>query len=240
MAPPFGGARRTTSTREAEDAWSGQELSGDRSRLQRRRDRGDLELFAAGARHLAADVLQAVVAPQVEFDADGARTHHQPRAKRVVQLFMAGGASHVDLFDFKPELVKRHGEEANFGEHVEAFQNGLGPWLKPVWEFKPYGQTGNIISAAAPVFAVMLIGRVVASLAHGAFFGIGSVVAAELVAPQRKAAAISLMFTGLTVANVVGVPMGTLVGHTAGWRMTFLVVAALGAVGLWAFNRKDL
>ncbi|MGW0022109.1 MFS transporter [Rhodococcus sp. NPDC003382] len=91
---------------------------------------------------------------------------------------------------------------------------------------------GNIISAAAPVFAVMLIGRVVASLAHGAFFGIGSVVAAELVAPQRKAAAISLMFTGLTVANVVGVPMGTLVGHTAGWRMTFLVVAALGAVGL--------
>jgi len=91
---------------------------------------------------------------------------------------------------------------------------------------------GNIISAVAPVFFVMLIGRVVASLAHGAFFGIGSVVAAELVAPQRKAAAISLMFTGLTVANVVGVPMGTFVGHTAGWRMTFLVVAALGAVGL--------
>ncbi|WP_129976807.1 MFS transporter [Rhodococcus sp. Q1] len=91
---------------------------------------------------------------------------------------------------------------------------------------------GNAVSALAPTFAVMLIGRVVASLAHGAFFGIGSVVAAELVAPQKKAAAISLMFTGLTVANVVGVPLGTFVGHTAGWRATFLTVAALGVVGL--------
>ena len=59
--------------------------------------------------------------------------HHKPRAKRVVQLFMAGGASHLDLFDFKPELVKRHGQPADFGEPVEAFQDGLGPWLKPVW-----------------------------------------------------------------------------------------------------------
>src|SRR6266700_1020352 len=71
--------------------------------------------------------------------------HHAPKAKRVVQLFMAGGASHVDLFDFKPELVKRHGQPADFGEHVEAFQNGLGPWLKPVWPFKPYGQSGKLL-----------------------------------------------------------------------------------------------
>ncbi|MBZ4018324.1 MFS transporter [Streptomyces purpurogeneiscleroticus] len=91
---------------------------------------------------------------------------------------------------------------------------------------------GNVISAVAPVFAVMLIGRVVASLAHGAFFGIGSVVAAELVAPEKKAGAISMMFTGLTVANVVGVPLGTFVGQSAGWRVTFLIVAALGIVGL--------
>ncbi|MFJ2721678.1 MFS transporter [Streptomyces sp. NPDC087437] len=91
---------------------------------------------------------------------------------------------------------------------------------------------GNFISAVAPVFAVMLIGRVVASLAHGAFFGIGSVVAAELVAPERKAGAISMMFTGLTVANVVGVPLGTYVGQNAGWRVTFLLVAALGVLGL--------
>ncbi|MEU1128884.1 MFS transporter [Streptomyces sp. NPDC005900] len=91
---------------------------------------------------------------------------------------------------------------------------------------------GNLLSAVAPVFGVMLAGRVVASLAHGAFFGIGSVVAAELVAPEKKAGAIAMMFTGLTVANVVGVPLGTFVGQTLGWRMTFTIVAALGVVGL--------
>ncbi|MFD6528555.1 MFS transporter [Streptomyces sp. NPDC060184] len=91
---------------------------------------------------------------------------------------------------------------------------------------------GNVVSALAPVFGVMIVGRVIASLAHGAFFGIGSVVAADLVAPQKKAGAIALMFTGLTVANVVGVPLGTYIGQTAGWRVTFLVVAALGVLGL--------
>ncbi|GAA3126522.1 MFS transporter [Streptomyces rectiviolaceus] len=91
---------------------------------------------------------------------------------------------------------------------------------------------GNLLSAVAPVFGVMLAGRVVASLAHGAFFGIGSVVAAELVAPEKKAGAIAMMFTGLTVANVVGVPLGTLVGQTLGWRITFAIVAGLGLIGL--------
>ena len=91
---------------------------------------------------------------------------------------------------------------------------------------------GNVISALAPVFGVMLLGRVVASLAHGAFFGIGAVVAAALVAPQRQAAAISMMFTGLTVANVVGVPLGTFLGQQVSWRASFLVVAALGVIGL--------
>ncbi|MEU9381510.1 MFS transporter [Streptomyces sp. NPDC048279] len=91
---------------------------------------------------------------------------------------------------------------------------------------------GNLLSALAPSFAVMLIGRVIASLAHGAFFGIGAVVAADLVAPDKKAGAISMMFTGLTVANVIGVPLGTLVGQSAGWRVTFGIVAALGVLGL--------
>jgi DHA1 family inner membrane transport protein len=90
---------------------------------------------------------------------------------------------------------------------------------------------GNALSAFAPSFGVMLIGRVVASLAHGAFFGIGSVVAADLVAPEKKASAISLMFMGLTVANIVGVPGGTYIGQAAGWRVTFTIVAALGIVG---------
>ncbi|MGW3041013.1 MFS transporter [Kitasatospora sp. NPDC001159] len=91
---------------------------------------------------------------------------------------------------------------------------------------------GNLVSAAAPGFGVMLAGRIVASLAHGAFFGIGSVVAAELVAPEKKAGAIATMFTGLTVANIVGVPLGTYIGQAVGWRTTFAVVAVLGVVGL--------
>ncbi len=81
---------------------------------------------------------------------------HRPRARRVIQLFMAGAASHIDLFDFKPELVKRHGEPADFGEPVEAFQNGLGPWLKPIWEFDQYGQCGKSISrVVAPLGPVV-------------------------------------------------------------------------------------
>ncbi|MGX1882394.1 MFS transporter [Streptomyces sp. NPDC055287] len=91
---------------------------------------------------------------------------------------------------------------------------------------------GNVLSALAPSFGVMLTGRVVASLAHGAFFGIGSIVAADLVAPQKKAGAIAMMFTGLTVANVVGVPLGTFIGQSYGWRVTFAAVAVLGVLGL--------
>ncbi|WP_250302320.1 MFS transporter [Streptomyces sp. A 4/2] len=91
---------------------------------------------------------------------------------------------------------------------------------------------GNVVSATAPVFGVMLAGRIVASLAHGAFFGIGSVVAAGLVAPHKKAGAIAMMFTGLTLANVIGVPLGTLIGQDIGWRLTFLLVAGLGVLGL--------
>jgi Protein of unknown function (DUF1501) len=88
------------------------------------------------------------------FAAD--KLHHPPKAKRVVQLFMAGGASHLDLFDYKPELVKRHGQPSNFGEKVEAFQDGLGPWLKPLWEFKPYGRSGKQLSeVVAPLGEVV-------------------------------------------------------------------------------------
>jgi hypothetical protein len=78
--------------------------------------------------------------------------HHPPKATRVIELFMAGAASHVDLFDFKPELVRRHVQAADFGEKVEAFQNGLGPWLKPVWNFKQYGQSGRYLSEVVSDF----------------------------------------------------------------------------------------
>jgi hypothetical protein len=99
--------------------------------------------------------------------ADGARTvdefplgsdaalkgfHVRPKAKRVIQLFMAGAASHIDLFDYKPDLEKYHGQASNFGEHVEAFQNGLGPWMKSPFAFQQYGECGKYLSeAVAPL-----------------------------------------------------------------------------------------
>ncbi|GAA1595647.1 MFS transporter [Kribbella sancticallisti] len=91
---------------------------------------------------------------------------------------------------------------------------------------------GNLVSALAPSYGVLMTGRVIAALAHGAFFGVGSVVAASLVAKEKQAGAIALMFTGLTVANVLGVPGGTALGQQFGWRSTFWAVTVLGVVGL--------
>jgi len=89
---------------------------------------------------------------------------------------------------------------------------------------------GNLVSAIAPTYELMMLGRVVAALCHGAFFGIGAVVAADLVARERRAAAISIMFAGLTVANVLGVPFGTLLGQAAGWRSTFWAITGIGVL----------
>ncbi|MFI0463024.1 MFS transporter [Saccharopolyspora sp. 5N102] len=91
---------------------------------------------------------------------------------------------------------------------------------------------GNVASALAPTYGMLMTGRVVSALAHGAFFGVGSVVAADLVDARKKAGAIALMFTGLTLANVLGMPMGTLLGQHFGWRSAFWGVTALGVVGL--------
>lgn len=91
---------------------------------------------------------------------------------------------------------------------------------------------GNLLSALATSYGALMAGRIVSSFAHGAFFGVGSVVAANLVAPQKRAQAIALMFTGLTVANVVGVPVGTLLGQNLGWQSAFWAVVAIGVIGL--------
>ena len=77
-----------------------------------------------------------------------------------------------------------------------------------------------------------MIGRIIAALAHGAFFGIGAVVAASMVAPTKKAGAIAIMFTGLTAANVLGVPFGTMLGQAAGWRSTFWAITGIGVLAL--------
>src|SRR6478609_11938821 len=91
---------------------------------------------------------------------------------------------------------------------------------------------GNLVSALAPDYGTMMVGRIIAALSHGAFFGIGAVVAASMVPPNKKAGAIAIMFTGLTAANVLGVPFGTMLGQAAGWRSTFWAITVIGVLAL--------
>ena len=86
----------------------------------------------------------------------------------------------------------------------------------------------NALSAFAPNFETMLVFRFLAGLPHGAFFGVGAVVATRLADKGKEAAALASMFTGLTLANVLGVPAGTWLGHNMSWRFVFLIVAAIG------------
>ncbi|MGW7249043.1 MFS transporter [Streptomyces decoyicus] len=91
---------------------------------------------------------------------------------------------------------------------------------------------GNLLAGVAPGYGLLMSARVLVSLAHGAFFGVAAVTAADLVAPARRASAISLIFSGMTVSTILGVPLGTLIGQHFGWRTTFLSVALIGFVGL--------
>ncbi len=91
---------------------------------------------------------------------------------------------------------------------------------------------GNAACAIAPDYATLMAARVVTAFAHGTFFGVGSVVATGLVSPDRRASAIAIMFTGLTVANILGVPFGTWLGQTLGWRATFWAVTLVGIVAM--------
>lgn len=89
---------------------------------------------------------------------------------------------------------------------------------------------GNILAAVAPTYGILMGARLVTALAHGTFFGVGSLVAVSLVSPERKASAISIMFTGLTLATLLGVPFGAWLGLAFGWRAAFWAVAGVGAV----------
>jgi MFS transporter, DHA1 family, inner membrane transport protein len=104
---------------------------------------------------------------------------------------------------------------------------------------------GNVLCALSPNYTVLMLARVVTAFCHGAFFGIGSVVAAGLVPPNRRAQAIALMFAGLTLANVLGVPFGTALGQQLGWRSTFWAVTVIGvlaaiALALWLPKKIEM
>ena len=95
---------------------------------------------------------------------------------------------------------------------------------------------GNLLSAISDSYGMLLVARVVTSLNHGAFFGVGSIVAASLVAPNRQAGAVAAMFMGLTIANVVGVPLATWAGDALGWRASFWGIAAIGVLVMAALR----
>ncbi|MGA4608447.1 MFS transporter [Pseudoalteromonas maricaloris] len=91
---------------------------------------------------------------------------------------------------------------------------------------------GNLLAWQAPSYESLILARIMTGLAHGVFFSIGSTIATSLVSKDKEASAIAIMFTGLTVALVTGVPLGTWIGQQFGWRATFLVVSALGVIAL--------
>lgn len=101
---------------------------------------------------------------------------------------------------------------------------------------------GNLLAALAPTYGTLAAARVLTALAHGSFFGVGAIAARRLVPPERATQAISLMVTGLTLANVIGVPAGTWVAQQTSWRLVLAVVAAIGVVtiaGLLAWLPAD-
>jgi DHA1 family inner membrane transport protein len=95
---------------------------------------------------------------------------------------------------------------------------------------------GNLLSALSTDYSMLLAARVITSLNHGAFFGVGSIVAAGLVAPNRQAGAVAAMFMGLTIANVVGVPLATWAGDVLGWRASFWGIAGIGVLVMAALR----
>lgn len=102
---------------------------------------------------------------------------------------------------------------------------------------------GNTMAALSPGYAPLLVARVLSAFAHGVFFSVGSTIAADLVPENKRASAIAMMFMGLTVAIVTGVPLGTLIGQTFCWRATFAAVAGLGVIafaGLWILLPANL
>lgn len=96
---------------------------------------------------------------------------------------------------------------------------------------------GNILFSIAPTYGLLLVARFIVGLPHGAFFGIGAVVASKLADPGSEAKSVSVMFAGLTIANIIGVPLGTFIGHNLDWRLSFVVIAAMAIITALSINK---
>lgn len=97
--------------------------------------------------------------------------------------------------------------------------------------------SGNILFSLAPTYPLLLIARFLVGLPHGAFFGIGAVVASKLADPGSEAKSVSVMFAGLTVANIIGVPLGTFIGHNFDWRFSFVIISVIGVITALSIKR---
>ncbi|WP_232793608.1 MFS transporter [Siphonobacter sp. SORGH_AS_0500] len=95
----------------------------------------------------------------------------------------------------------------------------------------------NALSSFAPNYQLMMLTRLLSGLPHGAFFGVGAVVASRLATPGKEAQAISVMFAGLTIANIIGVPLGTYIGHNMSWRITFLIISGVGLLTMFSIQQ---
>ncbi|MBB3225962.1 DHA1 family inner membrane transport protein [Luteibacter sp. Sphag1AF] len=134
-------------------------------------------------------------------------------------------------------LVSGYAIGVAIGAPVLALVTARWPRRKALLTLIAFFILGNALCAIAPTYELLMAARVVTAFCHAAFFGIGAVVAADLV-PERRAQAVALMFTGLTLANVLGVPFGTALGQVAGWRSTFMAVTVIGlaaavALAVW-------
>jgi len=129
-------------------------------------------------------------------------------------------------------LVSLYALGVAIGAPVLTALTGRWPRKKLLLALMALFTTGNVLAYLAPGYESLVAARVLTGLAHGVFFSIGSTIATSLVRKDKEASAIALMFTGLTVALVTGVPLGTWIGQLFGWRATFLIVALLGLIAL--------
>lgn len=129
-------------------------------------------------------------------------------------------------------LVSLYALGVAIGAPVLTALTGRWPRKKLLLALMTLFTIGNVLAYLAPGYESLIAARVLTGLAHGVFFSIGSTIATSLVSKDKEASAIALMFTGLTVALVTGVPLGTWIGQLFGWRATFLIVAFLGLIAL--------